>query len=293
MSMPSPSSPTEPTFTGDEVSNPPSLVPTISPSVSRSPAGPSSISDDESLAPAGPNSLPDDTDPTSSPAPSLTPSPTAFVTAEPSFTPSSNPTPAIFQEDIIFRCSNGGIELAEPPIVAATIVDFQVGYLVESNTTLENYKEELEKQILASALAGALQCGRGGSLFESSDSDSIAALVSMNTNTTESLCFPQVSLLNDCTVLETTFSVILAEDTDPEVASFLGYVALQEDMDGSIFVQALSGVDRVEYLSPLPLLPPLTTTDGNQTGEVSPSEGAISVTPWTVGAVVAMCKYDR
>lgn len=289
--MPSPSTPTGPTFSEDEVSDPPSSMPAIAPSVSHSPAGPPSISDDESQSPAGPTSLSDDVGATSPPASFFTPSPTVFVTAEPSSTPSSNPTPTIFQEDVIFLCSDGGVELAEPPIVAATIVDFQVGYLVESTTALEDYEEALEAQILASALVGALQCGRGGSLF-GSDANATKSPVPMNTTTTASLCFPQVSLLNNCTVLETSFSVILGEDVDPEVARFLGYVALQEDMDSTVFVQALSGVDRVEYLSPLPLLPPLTTPDGkNQTGDVSRSEGAVSVTPWTVGAVLAMCTY--
>jgi hypothetical protein len=183
------------------------------------------------------------------------------------------------------------VNVATPPFDAATILLFKVGYLVESFLPLGDYSSDLEKAILGSALAGALQCAQGNRnpLF---GPDGNPSPVPMNTSITDGLCFPE-SLLNDCLVLETTFRVVIAEDVDPEVARFLGYVQLQEDMaDQTVFLDAFPELDRIEYVSPLPLLPPFSTPqDDGQSPDLQASNSTLSVTPWTVGAVLAMCKY--
>ena len=264
--------------------------------MSKPPVGPPSVSPPSSSnAPTA--ATPTPSPPTQSPVSNLTVSPTSTpTTSAPSLSPSANPTPTVFQEETIFECTDDGVNLAKPPFEAATVVTFQVGYLVESAFALADYETDLEEEILASALEGALQCTSGGPLFGTNSSglgtNSSAVILPMNTSLTTGICFPTISFQNDCVVLETTFRVVLAEEIDPEVASFLAYVELQKDMEGQVFEQALSEVDRIEYLSPLPLLPPISGPEESNPPANEVGEDPLSVTPWTFSAVLAMCTYN-
>jgi hypothetical protein len=223
------------------------------------------------------------------------PSSTTLPSMVPSCNPSSEPTPTLFQQDVVFACTPEGIvDLAQPPFDAVTIIQFKVGYLVESLAPLL-YIDDLERQILATAVAGALQCNEGGPLFGTvglvsiGRSTELAPNIQMNTTGTGESCESSVSV---CTALATEFQVAVNEELDPEVAAFLGYVLLREKMDDGTFVDAIPGIDRCQYLSPLPLLPPIVGDD--DVGPDSPpsveAEERVSVSPWTLSAVSAMCK---
>lgn len=187
-----------------------------------------------------------------------------------------------------------------PPFESSTVLDFRVGYLVESILPLEEYKEDLEMAILGSALAGALQCIPGSPLFLPGGNMSSTSLsrggtaspVRINTTLTGDLCFPEVDFLNECVVLETYYRVIVAEEIDSEVARFLGYVEMQQDMDSDLLLELFApDLDRIRYVSPLPLLPPLTNPQEPQTPPALRSDdSSLSVTPWTVAAVLGMCE---
>jgi hypothetical protein len=91
-------------------------------------------------------------------------------------------------------------------------------------------------------------------------------------------------------VYDTTFQVTIGEDIDPEKAAFLGYIFMQEEMDLGSFVDKLPILDRVEYLHPLPLFPPNVVGEAPTAAPgLSSSEGNLNVSPWTLGAVIAMC----
>jgi len=181
--------------------------------------------------------------------------------------------------------------LAQPPFAAVTSIPFKVGYLVESSAPLDEYVDQLEVQIIEAAVAGALQCNTGGPIF-GINGTGIAVpqtTIPIITLDTGALCTPEIS---ECTVLETAFEVLVADDLDSEVAAFLGYIFLREEMDGGSFVSENPTLDRVEYLSPLPLLPPLSEGGVNEIpiqDDLS-SNDPISVSNWTLGAVIAMCK---
>ena len=109
---------------------------------------------------------------------------------------------------------------------------------------------------------------------------------------TGQLCEPEVS---ECTVFETAFDILVDENVDPEVSAFLGYVLLRETMDGGDFILDIPQIDRVQYLSPLPLLP-LPGEDGIQDQPLEAdgeSSDQVSVSPWTLGTVVTMCEYSQ
>lgn len=207
-------------------------------------------------------------------------------------------SPSAFSEPaVILTCSQPEefLVLAQPPYDAVTAIPFTVGYLVESSEPLEDYVDVLELQILEAATAGALQCNTGGPLFGGIGSGTgIDVLpLAITTQETGEPCEPEIS---ECIVLETSFEVLVADDVDSDVSAFLGYVLIKEEMDGGEFVRQNPTMDRVEYLSPLPLLPPLGE-DGLNDQPIQPGGRAaadqINVSPWTLGAVITMCKSPR
>jgi len=272
-----------------------SLVPTAPPSKeATSPAQPSpapSLSSRPTLS-VQPSSAPSVSfQPTISAHPSSVPSvslqPT--VSKQPSTSTRTNePTPLVLREQVVFTCTNNGIALVEPPYEVFSVINFKVGYIVESDAVLDVFLSELEAKILETAVTGALQCNSGGPLFEPGGD---ALSVPMSTTLTGEACTPKIT---NCTVMETEFQIVVNEDLDPEVAAFLGYVLLQEEMDGGIFVIEIPILDRVEYVSPLPLLPPVTTPEDDDVTDpaLGASDGSVSVSPWTIGAVLAMCKFN-
>jgi hypothetical protein len=161
--------------------------------------------------------------------------------------------------------------------------------VVESSAFLDEFKDKLEAQILESAVIGALQCNSGGSVFGPKGN---VTAVAMFTSVIGDDCTAQISF---CTVMSTEFQIVAGDDLNPDTTAFLGYVKLQEDMDGGVFVEEIPILDRVKYQSPLPLLPPMTSpgdipvlqeVDSSSTSSVE----SLSLSPWTYGAVMAMCK---
>jgi len=307
-----------------------SMLPSSAPSTSQAPVPPS-VSPAPSFYPsAAPTSKVSATAPSSSltiiPVPSpttvtvpvaptsptpiavaSTPSPTATSPTETtppgesatdgrSLSPSRSPS-AFSQQAVILTCSQPEefLILAQPPYDAVTAIPFKVGYVVESSEPLEDYVNLLELQIFEAAAAGALQCNTGGPLFGGIGSGTGIDVLPLEITTVETgaSCVPEIS---ECIVLETSFEVLVADDMDPAVPAFLGYVLLKEEMDGGEFVRQNPLLDRVEYLSPLPLLAPFGE-DGLNDQPVQPGGNAVAdqmnVSSWTLGAVITMCKSRR
>jgi hypothetical protein len=227
--------------------------------------------------------------------------PSPVVPKVPSSVPSSEPTPARFQNTIVFACGpEGFVVLAQPPLDVVTVVPINVGYLIESSNPFVEYIDDVERRILVTAVAGALQCNTSGPLFGKPDpgrasnisSPGLTPYVPMNTTVTGETCNASVSA---CTVLETDFQFVVNKHLDPEVAAFLGYVSLREDMDSGAFAFAIPSIDRSLYLSPLPLLPPVVGDD-NINPNITPAQRTakqLSVSPYTVGTVSALCKLSE
>jgi hypothetical protein len=180
-------------------------------------------------------------------------------------------------EKVVFTCSEaGGIALAEPPFTAATSIPFSVAYLIETFGFLEDFRADLEAQVLADAVMGALNCGPG--IFATAD----PPVVPMQTILTGEVCTPEISL---CTVLETQFNIVVTEDRSPEASAFLGYVRLSNEM--AAYPVAIPPLDRVQYLRPL-LFPPIS--DGTSNTTQPPLLGGVELTgtlsPWTMGSVL-------
>lgn len=273
----------------------PSSFPSGLPSVQPSPVPSVAPQEKQSLRPSFAPTLPPSAShqPSNSYIPSHVPTKSLQPSAvPPSSTPSSRPSgeptsvPSTARPPAVFVC-NGFVEEAEPPFSATSVLDFQVGYLVETLAPFSSYQEDLEKQILEAALAGALSCNLGGPLF---GEEGTPPNIPVTTVITNQDCTPQVPGSN-CTVLSTGFSVTVGEEVDSTVTELLGYVTLQEEMDQGGFVEDVVVLDRVEYLSPLPFLPPPVQEPEEPTvppqSQLEP--GPVSVSPWTVGAVVAMC----
>jgi hypothetical protein len=155
---------------------------------------------------------------------------------------------------------------------------------VEALALLRNFEDDLQDKILASAVIGALQCNTGGPLFGPGGN---VPSVNMFTIPTGELCtFVPATF---CIVFETSFQMIVEEDLDPDVAAILAYAFIREEMDSGAFVEAISVLDRVEYVRPvLAELPPIIIPE---IPIDAATQGPITVSPWTIGAVLAMCKY--
>jgi hypothetical protein len=93
-----------------------------------------------------------------------------------------------------------------------------------------------------------------------------------------------------CVVLETKFQILVKKNLNPDLGAFLGYMDLQTAMDNGTFVEAIPELDRIEYLKPLPLLPPITGPSPAPS-PIAGEASQVSVSSWTIGAVVAMCKW--
>ena len=240
-------------------------------------------------APATPSTPTVPTTPTTSPAPTVSPQPTTTRaptlrptrTQIPTLAPSSEPTPTLFLEPVVFTCNEiGQVALATRPYQQVTAIPFDVTYLVETLSFFDRFQADLEARILADAVQGALTCGPG--IF----ADDVPPTIPMNTTLTGESCTPEISL---CSVLKTNFTIAVQELVSPEATAFLGYVRLSNEMPD--YTDALPALDRVEYLRPL-LFPPLL--GGNETQPpvgLTGSRGGdnVSVSPYTIGAVLAVC----
>jgi hypothetical protein len=177
--------------------------------------------------------------------------------------------------------------LIEPPFGTATAIDIQVVYVVETLAFLGDFEVDLRDKILASAVIGALQCNADGPLF---GPDGDVPAVNMVTVITGETCTP-VSENTICIVFETSFEIIVEQDLDPDVAALLAYTFLREEMNSGAFVEAIPLLDRVEYVRPiLPELLPIETPEIPNV-DLEASTQSLTVSPWTIGAVLAMCKF--
>jgi hypothetical protein len=187
----------------------------------------------------------------------------------------------------IYQCSSDGtLELAQPPIEKSTAIEFTLSYQVESLAPLADYLEALEKKILFVSLAGALHCSTYTLLMASNKSLSVADL---NTSSLGAPCdAPAIS----CTLLSTQFNVTVNEELEPDVAAFLGYVLVKEQMDSGKFIEDIPLIDKIAYAGPLPLLPPVDNDDEINQEPVQDvqASGRVSVSPWALGVASAACK---
>jgi hypothetical protein len=194
---------------------------------------------------------------------------------------SINP-PSTLQQLDVFHCDFNNV---------ITAVQFKVGYEIESTANQAEYIESVERLIMITALAGALQCETGGVFFSNLTAGATGRSkenfeIPFNTASTNDTCEASIS---SCKIFETQFQVSLNKIVDPEIAAFLGYVMLKENMEDGTFAQNIPTIDRCEYLKPLPLRPPMTQTNGTSQEE-NQSTDRLSVSPWSLAAVSAMCK---
>lgn len=235
---------------------------------------------------ATPTAAPSTAGPTMTPQPTTTRAPTErpTFTALPTTAPSPEPTPTLFLEKVVFTCNEQGqVALATPPYSQVTAISFEVVYLVETLSFFDQYQADLEARILADSVQGALNCGPGVFATEA------APTVPMQTILMAETCQAQIS---SCSVLQSAFVIVVEENVSPEATAFLGYVKLSNDMPA--YPEAMPVLDRVEYLRPL-LFPPLLGDGGNQTtqppvsGVVDQVDNNVNVSPYTLGAVLAVC----
>jgi hypothetical protein len=157
---------------------------------------------------------------------------------------------------------------------------------------LNDYEDDLQDKILASAVIGALQCNTGGPLFGLGGS---VPTINMVTMLTGEACPPDLGsvLVPDiayCKVFETSFQIIVEEVFDPAVAALLAYTFIREEMSSGAFVEAIPLLDSVEYLRPV--LPEVLPIETPEIPNIDLAAQGSTVSNWTVGAaLVAMCKY--
>jgi hypothetical protein len=206
----------------------------------------------------------------------------------PSDIPSSEPGIVL----IIFRCVNDGIDLVDQPInkdIVVTAIEIEVVYTVEATGLLNTYRTNLEDKITSLAVAGSLQCLVNDPLYGISALTRSDSLKVRTFNTGED-CTPQ---LNNtiCSVLQTNIEFRINQSVDASVAAFLAYIEIQENMADSAFVNDIPNLSLIKYNRPLPLLPPIESNEsGPKQAVIDAGSTTISSSPWTLGAVVAMCK---
>ena len=93
----------------------------------------------------------------------------------------------------------------------------------------------------------------------------------------------------------------LKGDVDSDAAAYASYTAIEEHMVQDKYIGIVPTILLLEYLSPLPLVPPPTTTingtgdDDSFGSDIDPSvlnsttatADRLSVSPWTIGACLA------
>jgi hypothetical protein len=186
------------------------------------------------------------------------------------------------------------VKQVPPPYSAISVLSFEFEYLVESMEPLESYQANLESILFLTAVSGALQCSKGTTLLARGALDSVEISTILSNGTCASngdAAIPDDSVL--CYHLTTSFDVAVAEDLDSDVAAFLGYIFLRDELDGGILENEVTDIVRGQYLGPLPTLPTNVEEDDDSFDKEPPlsAESRLSVSAWTVGAVVAMCEF--
>jgi hypothetical protein len=174
------------------------------------------------------------------------------------------------------------------------VLSFEFEYLVEALEPFESYKSSLESILFLTAVSGALQCSKGTTLLERGALDSVEISTVLANEDCASKEDATVPVDVFCYRARTAFEVAVAEDLDSDVAVFLGYIFLRDELDGGILENDVPGIVRGQYLGPLPTLPTNVEEDDDSFDKDPPlsTESRLSVSAWTVGAVVAMCKFQ-
>lgn len=180
--------------------------------------------------------------------PTITEGPNSFPTTE---TTSPQPSPSVVGQQAIFACSDEGVTEAPPPITTTTMVQIEVGFDLETLSDLEEIRSDLEREIFAQSVIGALDCSAEGPIFGENGTLPEFSVTTLATNET---CLADFSI---CTSYLSIFEFAINVETEPDFAAFLSYVRLQETMDSGRLVETIPRLDRAEYTSPLPLLTPL------------------------------------
>jgi hypothetical protein len=201
---------------------------------------------------------------------------------------SSAPTCNCTKVATVFTCTNAGVDLVEPPFNVSTVLDFNVSYAVETRSKLADFESQLMNLILQTAVIGALQCISGGPLF----SPGVNPIrIPMSTVVSSQTCVP-VFNGTTCTVYQTSFQVFIDSAVDADVSTALGYMFLQDQMNHGAFVQAIPLLQRVKYVGPNLNLP-VNNGTAPTSAPLAPSSAnaTVAVSPWTLGAVITMCKW--
>jgi len=98
-------------------------------------------------------------------------------------------------------------------------------------------------------------------------------------------CEPALNGTNECFVLQTTFIILVEGPVDTDVATYESYSAIKKAMDDGGYTQVVPTVVSLEFLSPLPLIPPGNTSPSEQVD--SDLQRTVDVSPWTIGFSVA------
>lgn len=227
--------------------------------------------------------------------PENTPEPSEILSDFPSSLPSITPTlvkteepTRNFKPKFVFTCTDDGVDVVKPPFGAFTVVSMNVGYIVESSASITEYQKAIEDKIMGVAIVAALQCNDGGPVF--GDNGTVPN-ITMDTVYLFDECIPETPN-SGCAVMETGFQMALDKVVLDEKAAFLGYVGLQAEMNGGAFAESIPAVDRVEYISPLPLFKHAIPIEDDffAPEEIEAQAGVITASRWTISAVLAMCK---
>jgi hypothetical protein len=172
-----------------------------------------------------------------------------------------------------------------------TYVEIETTYNVESAVPLLDVCVcDIELGVVEAAISGALQCSDTAAKLNSTETplDANTTLLSVAT------CAPELNATNQCGAFKSSFAFQINRKVDSEVASVLAYLRIQEVMNSGELANHTDAVDRFEYVSPaIPILPPIVSDpEAPETDRSSSSltSNSLSVSPWTLGAVVATSK---
>mmetsp|Transcript_22528 Transcript_22528/g.25128 ORF Transcript_22528/g.25128 Transcript_22528/m.25128 type:complete len:175 (-) Transcript_22528:45-569(-) len=101
-------------------------------------------------------------------------------------------------------------------------------------------------------------------------------------------CTPTINNATECYVMQTAFIIGVEGIVDRDVAAFKAYSAILADMIDNEYIETVTNLLNVEFVSPLPILVPNGAIEnGASNAEESNVSRGVSVSPWTIGASVA------
>ncbi|CAB9521706.1 expressed unknown protein [Seminavis robusta] len=297
---PSPSAANGPTSSPVFMTSPTTLFPTF---VTTTSTQTPSIADTN--ADTNTDTMPSDgtLDPSKTMAPTFIEGPTATNSPTSELVPSPAPTSPLpsITPTTVFDLAPGtrSVGIIPPPHGDTTVVRIEIEYIVEGFVeSTEEFEDDLDGLIFITSVMAALAANDTGALEQLASNrrlEAVPTLMDGHRNLLSNSYFLRpcnaTTIQENCFIMGADVVFILNGERNADFDAYLAYLALNSEM--SSFDDDVPNVTRVEYLSPLPILPPVSLEDQESSTDnlLTPGGNSLSVNPIAVGATVGMSVF--